>query len=72
MALRERTFYSQEATRARKVGLFWRRWSTSCKIHAVNPNAYIADILAKLVNNWPNGRLGELTPWAWKAANNTS
>ena len=35
-------------------------------------NAYIADILAKLVNNWPNGRLGELTPWAWKAANNTS
>jgi len=22
-------------------------------------------VLTKLVNNWPNRRLGELLPWAW-------
>jgi hypothetical protein len=27
-----------------------------------------ADVLTKLVNNWPNSRLAELTPWAWAAA----
>jgi transposase len=44
----------------------------TCKLHRVNPTAYMADILTKLVNGWPNNRLAELTPWAWKAANNTS
>jgi flagellar motor protein MotB len=24
-------------------------------------------VLTKLVNNWPNSRLAELTPWAWAA-----
>ena len=27
------------------------------------------DVLTKLVNNWPNSRLAELTPWAWGAVN---
>jgi transposase len=36
----------------------------SCKLHAVNPEAYLTDVLSKLVNNWPNSRLAELTPWA--------
>src|SRR5690242_7525765 len=40
----------------------------TCKLHGVNPNAYLADILTKLVNNWPNARLRELTPWAWAAS----
>jgi hypothetical protein len=22
-------------------------------------------VLTKLVNNWPNRRLGELLPWSW-------
>ncbi len=39
-----------------------------CKLHDVNVADYLADILAKLVNLWPNSNLAELTPWAWKAA----
>ena len=40
----------------------------TCKLHSVNPEAYLTDVLTKLVNNWPNGRLAELTPWGWAAA----
>ena len=40
----------------------------TCKLHGVNPEAYLNDLLTKLVNNWPNRRLAELTPWAWAAA----
>ncbi len=40
----------------------------TCKLHSVNPQAYLTDVLTKLVNNWPNSRLAELTPWGWAAA----
>ena len=43
----------------------------TCKWHGVNPEAYLADVLSKLVDNWPNRRLAELTPWAWQAAHAT-
>jgi transposase len=39
----------------------------TCKLHGVNPQAYLTDVLTKLVNNWPNRRLPELTPWTWTA-----
>ena len=39
----------------------------TCKLHGVNPEAYLTDVLTKLVNNWPNSRLAELTPWGWAA-----
>lgn len=42
----------------------------TCKLHGVNPEAYLADVLSKLVDNWPNSRLAELTPWAWAATQN--
>jgi len=35
------------------------------------PNAlalYLADVLVRLVNLWPNNRLDELLPWTWAAA----
>ena len=35
------------------------------KILYVIPQAYLADILAKLVNGWPAQKLDELLPWAW-------
>ncbi len=41
----------------------------TCKLSAVNPEAYLTDVLTKLVNGWPNSRLSELTPWAWAVAN---
>jgi transposase len=40
----------------------------TCKLHSVNPQAYLTDVLTQLVNNWPNHRLAELTPWAWTTA----
>ena len=40
-----------------------------CKLHGVNPNTYLADVLTRLVNGHFESRLGELTPWSWKAAN---
>ena len=43
----------------------------TCKLHGVNPEAWLADVLTKLVNNWPNRCLAELTPWTWQAAQNT-
>ena len=26
----------------------------TCKLHGVNPQTYLTDVLTKLVNNWPN------------------
>ncbi len=37
------------------------------KLHGVDPQAYFADVLTKLVNLWPASRLDELMPWAWAA-----
>jgi len=39
----------------------------TCKLHGVNPEAYLTDVLTKLVHNWPNNRIAELLPWAWTA-----
>jgi transposase len=40
-----------------------------CKLSSVNPDAYLTDVLTRLVGGHLQSRLGELTPWAWKAAN---
>jgi transposase len=40
----------------------------TCKLNRVNPQSWLSDVLTKLVNNWPNSRLDELMPWAWKPA----
>jgi transposase len=37
----------------------------TCKLNGVDPQAYLADVLYKLVNLWPAARLDELLPWAW-------
>lgn len=39
-----------------------------CKLHGVNPAAYLEDVLTRLVNGHLNSRLDDLTPWSWKAA----
>jgi len=36
-----------------------------CKLGAIEPQAYLADVLTRLVNLWPNNRLDELLPWTW-------
>jgi transposase len=40
----------------------------TCKLNGIDSQAYIADVLTRLVNLWPNNRLDELLPWAWAAA----
>jgi transposase len=37
----------------------------TCKLNAVDPQAYFADALSKLVNDWPMSRIDELLPWAY-------
>jgi transposase len=52
-------------------GVHWAVLATlieTCKLHAVDPEAYLADVLTRLVNLWPNSRLAELAPWNWAAS----
>jgi IS66 C-terminal element len=35
----------------------------TCKLNNVNPQAYFVDLLTRLVNGWPQTRIGELMPW---------
>jgi transposase len=39
----------------------------TCKLNSVDPQAYFADVLTRLVNLWPASRIDELMPWAWAA-----
>jgi transposase len=40
----------------------------TCKLNAIDPQAYLADVLARLVAGHPINRLDELLPWRWAAA----
>jgi transposase len=39
----------------------------TCKLNAINPQAYLTDIITKIVNGHPNSRVDELLPWAYAA-----
>jgi transposase len=41
----------------------------TCKLNAVEPYAYLHDVLSRMVDRHPINRLDELLPWAWKAGN---
>lgn len=51
------------------------RWAILCslietaKLNGVEPYAYLADVLQRMVDGYPVNRLDELLPWAWKAGN---
>jgi transposase len=34
-------------------------------LNGVDPQAYLTDVLTRLVNLWPSARIDELMPWAW-------
>jgi transposase len=38
----------------------------TCKMNGVEPQAYIADVIAKIANDWPAARWDELMPWNWR------
>ena len=35
-------------------------------MNGINPQAYIADVIAKIAANWPASQWDELMPWNWK------
>lgn len=37
----------------------------TCKINNIEPQAYLTDVLIKLVEGWPMRRIDELLPWVW-------
>ena len=37
----------------------------TCKLNAVDPLAWLTDVLTKLVNLWPASRIEELMPWSY-------
>ena len=39
----------------------------SCKLNAIDPQAYLTDVITKIVNGHPNSRIDELLPWAYSA-----
>ena len=40
----------------------------TCKLNGVDPQAYLASVLSRLVNGWPMRRIDELMPWAYAAS----
>jgi transposase len=40
----------------------------TCKLNGINPQAYLTDVIIRIVNGHPNNRIGELLPWAYAAA----
>lgn len=41
----------------------------TCKLNGVEPYAYLANVLQRMVDGHPVNRLDELLPWHWKAEN---
>jgi transposase len=37
----------------------------TCKLNSVNPHAWLADTLTKLVNGWPQSKIDDLMPWTY-------
>ena len=40
----------------------------TCKLNAINPQTYLADVITKIVNSYPNSQIDNLLPWAYPAA----
>jgi transposase len=39
----------------------------TCKLNGIDPEAYLADTITRIVQGHPQSRLGELLPWTYKA-----
>ncbi len=38
----------------------------TCKMSSVDPQAYIADVIERIADDWPASRWDELMPWNWQ------
>jgi transposase len=41
----------------------------TCKLNAVDPQAYLADVLSRLVNRHRASQIDQLMPWAYAPTN---
>ncbi len=39
----------------------------TCKLNGIDPQAYLADVITRIVNGHPNSRIDDLIPWAYPA-----
>ena len=37
----------------------------TCKLNAIDPQSYLADVITRIVNGHPNSHIDELLPWAY-------
>jgi len=40
----------------------------TCKLNGIDPQVYLADVIAKIVNGHPNSKIDDLLPWAYPDA----
>jgi transposase len=40
----------------------------TCKLTGIEPHAYLADVITKIVNDHPNSQIDDLLPWAYAVA----
>jgi transposase len=40
----------------------------TCKLCEIEPRAYLADVITRIVNGYPNSRIDDLLPWTYPAA----
>lgn len=38
----------------------------TAKLNGLEPQAYIADVIARIAGNWPAAKWDELMPWNWR------
>ncbi len=39
----------------------------TCKLNGIDPQGYLTDVITRIVQGHPNGRLDELLPWVYAA-----
>jgi transposase len=44
----------------------------TCKLNGVDPQAYLASVLSRLVNGWPMRKIDKLMPWAYAPRQNAT
>jgi transposase len=40
----------------------------TCKLYGVEPHAYLAEVITRIVNGYPNRQIDDLLPWAYPVA----
>jgi hypothetical protein len=38
----------------------------TCKLTGIEPHAYLADVITKIINGHPNSQIDDLLPWAYR------